>query len=104
MLPMPTPAPTSVPGDVEARNLVFGPQPMYPPIAKAAHVSGDVVLRALIDTLGAVKSLQVLSGPELLNAAAQDAVSRWRYKPYLVNGQPVEVETTVTVSFTLDAS
>jgi len=75
--------------------------PIYPPIAKAARVSGTVVLQATIGKDGAVESLHVISGPALLQQAALDAVKTWRYRPYLLNGQPVEVETTVNVIFNL---
>jgi protein TonB len=75
------------------------PKPVYPPIAKAAHVSGAVVLHALISKEGTVTNLQVISGPEMLRASALDAVRNWRYKPYLLNGEPTEVETQITVNF-----
>ncbi len=76
-------------------------KPVYPPIARAAHVSGAVVLHAMISKAGVVENLQVISGPEMLRAAALDAVRTWRYKPYLLNGEPTEVETTVTVNFNM---
>jgi protein TonB len=72
---------------------------VYPPIARAAHVSGAVVLHAIISKTGTVQNLQVISGPEMLRASALDAVRNWRYKPYLLNGDPTEVETTITVNF-----
>jgi protein TonB len=75
------------------------PKPVYPPIARAAHVSGAVVLHAMISKTGSVEKLEVISGPEMLRASALDAVRNWRYKPYLLNGEPTEVETTVTVNF-----
>lgn len=73
----------------------------YPAIAKAAHVEGMVVLQATISTQGTVENLHVISGPPMLQAAAMDAVRTWTYKPYLLNGQPVEVETQVNVIFSL---
>jgi protein TonB len=76
------------------------PQPVYPPIARAAHVQGTVVLHALISKQGTIEQLKVISGPPMLTASAMDAVQRWRYKPYLLNGDPVEVETTINVNFT----
>lgn len=76
-------------------------QPIYPPIAKAARVTGTVVLRAIISKTGEVERLQVISGPAMLQQAAKDAVMQWRYRPYLLNGEPVEVETTVNVIFAL---
>ena len=75
--------------------------PVYPIDAKQAGVSGTVVLGAVIDTDGSIKDLQVISGPELLQQAATDAVRSWRYRPYLLNGQPVEVKTQINVIFTL---
>jgi periplasmic protein TonB len=75
--------------------------PVYPPIARAAGVQGTVVLEATISTSGAITNLRVLSGNAMLQQAAIDAVSRWRYRPYLLNGQPVEVETTISVVFNL---
>jgi protein TonB len=75
--------------------------PVYPPIAKAARVSGTVVLQATISKTGAIENMHVLSGPAMLQQAALDAVKSWRYRPYLLNGEPVEVETTVNVIFTL---
>jgi protein TonB len=76
------------------------PQPVYPAIAKAAHVQGAVVLHAIISKQGTIKNLEPISGPAMLIPAARDAVSQWRYKPYMLNGEPTEVETTVTVNFT----
>jgi protein TonB len=75
--------------------------PLYPPIAKAARVSGTVVLQAKISKTGAIEDLHVVSGPAMLQQAALDAVRTWRYRPYLLNNDPVEVETTVNVIFTL---
>lgn len=76
--------------------------PVYPQIAKAAHVSGTVVLHTIIAKDGSVKDLKVISGPDFLVGAAMDAVKQWTYRPTLLNGQPVEVDTTITVIFTLD--
>ena len=76
-------------------------QPVYPPIAKAARVSGTVVLQATISKTGTIENLHVVSGPAMLQQAALDAVKSWRYRPYLLNSEPVEVETTVNVIFTL---
>ena len=77
------------------------PIPTYPPIARAAHVSGTVVLHAIISKTGTIKNLQVISGPEMLRASAVDAVRTWRYKPYILNGEPTEVDTTVSVNFNM---
>ena len=75
--------------------------PVYPPIAHAAGVQGTVTLEAIISKSGTIENLRVVSGQPMLQQAAVDAVSRWRYRPYLLNGQPVEVETTVSVVFSL---
>jgi protein TonB len=76
-------------------------EPSYPVIARAARIQGDVVLKAVIDRDGSIQDLQLVSGHPMLVPAAIQAVKQWRYKPYLLNGQPVEVETTITVIFTL---
>jgi protein TonB len=75
--------------------------PTYPIIARSAGISGTVVLAATISTTGRIENLQVLSGPLMLRQAAIDAVKTWRYRPYLLNNQPVEVETTINIAFTL---
>jgi protein TonB len=75
--------------------------PRYPAIAIASHVQGTVVLAATISRSGTIENLRLLSGPAMLTAAAEDAVRTWRYRPYLLNGEPVEVETTVNVIFRL---
>jgi protein TonB len=75
--------------------------PQYPPIAKSARVQGTVVLQAIISKQGTIENLKVISGHPMLIQSAIDAVSRWRYKPYILNGEPVEVETTVNVNFNL---
>jgi TonB family protein len=80
--------------------LIYQTTPVYPEIAKAAHVQGAVVLHALISKTGTVESLQAISGPTMLQGSAMDAVRQWTYSPYLLNGQPMEVETTITVNYT----
>ena len=75
--------------------------PVYPPEAKAAGVSGTVVLKGTIATNGLIHDLVAVSGPPELRQAAVDAVENWRYKPYLLNGEPTEVVTQVNVTFTL---
>lgn len=82
-------------------NRISGRDPIYPAIAKAVHVQGTVSLQATISEAGAIENLRVLSGPAMLQAAAIDQVKTWRYKPYLLNGRPVEVETTINVVFNL---
>jgi protein TonB len=75
--------------------------PQYPSIAKAAGIQGIVVLQATISKSGSIQNLTVISGPPMLQQAAMDAVRSWRYRPYLLNGEPVEVETTINVVFNL---
>jgi len=75
--------------------------PQYPALAKQARIQGAVVLQALIGKDGTVTNLRVISGHPMLTNAALDAVKEWRYKPYYLNGEPVEVETTINVNFTL---
>jgi periplasmic protein TonB len=102
--PIPTlkPAPPSRPvSRMMEGNLIYRPQPAYPPIAHQGRVQGAVVLRAIISKTGTIENLQVISGHPLLVKAAVDAVSQWRYRPYVLNGEPVEVETQVIVNFTL---
>lgn len=82
-------------------NLIHRVQPDYPALARIAHVQGTVVLHAVIGKEGKIKDLQVVSGPALLAQAARDAVNQWRYRPYILNGEPIEVDTQVTVSFVL---
>jgi len=74
---------------------------MYPPIAKAARIQGTVVVQATISKTGSIENARAVSGPEMLKQAAIDGVRNARYKPYLLNGEPVEVETTVNVIFSL---
>jgi periplasmic protein TonB len=75
--------------------------PVYPPIARAARIEGVVMLKAIIAKDGTIQNLQVLSGHPMLAPAAVAAVQQWRYRPYLLNGEPVEVETTVQVIFVI---
>jgi protein TonB len=81
--------------------LIHRQEPPYPPMAKAARVQGEVVLTAIISTTGEIQNLQLVSGHPMLVPAALESVRQWRYKPYLLDGQPVEVETTITVIFAL---
>jgi protein TonB len=82
-------------------NLVLRVQPAYPLLARQVRVQGLVVLRAVISRDGTIENLQVLSGHPMLVQAAVDAVRQWRYRPYVLNGEPVEVETEVKVNFIL---
>lgn len=88
-------------GNVQAVMVIRKVQPIYPELAKAAHVEGVVHLSAVIARDGTVRELRSLGGPALLVQAAMDAVKQWVYKPTLLNGEPVEVETTVDVNFAL---
>lgn len=76
-------------------------EPVYPHIAKIAHLQGTVYLHAVIGRDGSIQQLQAVSGPPMLLQAALDAVKQWRYRPYILNGEPVEVETQITVVFRL---
>ncbi len=87
---------------VMAAMLVNRVKPEYPAIARAAHISGAVHLRAIISKDGTVRELEVVDGNPLLAQAAKVAVQNWRYQPTRLNGEPVEVETYVTVNFILN--
>jgi periplasmic protein TonB len=89
-------------GAVQAAKLVNKVQPVYPPLARQTRISGTVRLHAIISKSGQVESLEVLSGHPLLVRAAMDAVQQWRYQPTLLNGEPVEVDTTIDVIFSLN--
>ncbi len=91
--------PARIAGGVMAGAILTKTQPVYPDIARAAHVSGAVVLHAIISPVGEVVNLQVISGPEMLRASALEAVRNWTYQPYLLNGEPTAVETTITVNY-----
>lgn len=100
--PPPIPvAPVRPGGVIKAPAKIRDAIPVYPTIAKAAHVQGTVYLEATIATDGSVRDLRVLSAPSILDEAALAAVRQWRYTPSLLNGQPVEVLMTVTVRFAL---
>ena len=85
-------------------SLIRRVQPAYPPLARAARIQGPVVLAAIISKAGVIENLRVLSGHPMLAPAAIDAVSQWRYRPYILNSEPVEVETQITVNFVLGGS
>ena len=82
-------------------NLISKVTPKYPPEAKVARIEGTVVLDAVIDKSGRVERLNVVSGPGELQQSALNAVRQWRYKPFLLNGKPIEVETTINVVYSL---
>jgi periplasmic protein TonB len=85
-------------------NLIRRISPLYPPLARSARIQGSVVLSALISKAGTMEKLRVLSGHPMLVPAAIEAVSQWHYRPYILNGEPVEVETQITVNFTLSGN
>jgi len=94
--------PIAVSSGVMQGMLIRQVVPSYPPIPKAAHIEGAVVLSATISKTGRIENLHIVSGSAMFNQAAMDAVAQWIYRPYLLNGQPVEVETTVNVVFKLE--
>jgi len=100
--PAPVKGPIRVSSGVAAGQLLTSIQPVYPAIAKEAHISGTVVVQAMIAKDGSIQHVQVISGPPLLRQAALDAIARARYRPFLLNGEPVEIETTINVVFTMN--
>lgn len=94
------PKPTKIEGGIMAGQVLTKTQPKYPQSAKDAHVSGSVVLQAIIDETGVVQQLRLVSSPDkALTTSAMDAVRQWTYRPYLLNGKPTSVETTITVNY-----
>ncbi len=96
-----TAEPITVPARAMSGNKLTGPVPKYPEAAKKAKIQGAVVLRVIIGNDGAVENLKVVSGPKELQQSSLDAVRQWTYKPFLLNGNPVEVETTINVIYSL---
>jgi len=96
-----TPQRVRVSSGVSTGMLVRKVPPAYPPLARQARIQGTVILQATISKEGAIENLQLISGHPMLAPAAIEAVKQWKYKPYLLNGEPVEVETQVQVNFTL---
>jgi protein TonB len=96
-------APTkmSISAGVAGGLLIQKTTPVYPQIAREARVSGTVVIQATISKTGSLENLRAVSGPTMLRQPALDAVKTWRYKPYMLDGEPVDVETTVSVTFSL---
>jgi periplasmic protein TonB len=82
-------------------DLIRKVQPAYPALARSARVQGIVVLQAMISKQGTIENLRILTGHPMLAPAAVEAVRQWRYRPYILNGEPVEVETQITVNFAL---
>lgn len=96
-----TPSRVRVSQGVSTGLLIKKVQPSYPPLARQARIQGHVLLQAEISKDGTIENLKVISGHPMLSPAAIEAVKQWRYKPYLLNGEPVAVETQVDVNFTL---
>jgi len=91
----------NVSSGVMAANLVSAPKPSYPALASLTRMQGNVVMEAVISKDGTVQQLHVIKGHRLLRGAAKNAVRNWRYRPYKVDGVPVDVATTVSVDFSL---
>jgi protein TonB len=101
LAPPPPPAPVRVGGDIQAPKRIFYKDPIYPAIARAAKVQGRVILEATIAKDGSVKDVKILRAVPMLDQAAVEAVSQWKYTPTTLNREPVEVIMTVTVDFAL---
>jgi TonB family protein len=99
--PTPPAAPLPIGGDVKPARLIFSVPPTYPMLAKSQHVSGNVLVDALIDATGHVTSMNVVSGPTLLHQAAMDALKQWKYQPASLDGKPVPMHLAVTIRFHL---
>lgn len=103
--PMPRPVAAVHPPRISVMmqgNLIKRVEPKYPPIAKQAGIQGSVVIKAIISREGTIERAELTSGHPLLAHAALEAVCHWRYRPYYLNDQPVEVETQITVNFVLN--
>ena len=100
--PAPPGSPMRIGHGVREPKKIFDVAPVYPDIALRARVQGAVILEAVINERGTVERIKVLRSVTLLDAAAVDAVSRWRYTPTLLNGTPVAVLMSITVNFTLN--
>ncbi|HLZ40495.1 MAG TPA: energy transducer TonB [Candidatus Sulfotelmatobacter sp.] len=85
-------------------SLIRRVQPVYPPLARMARIQGSVVVAAIISKAGTMEHVQAISGHPMLIPAAVDAVSQWRYRPYVLNGEAIEVETQITVNFVLGSN
>jgi periplasmic protein TonB len=101
--PSPTPTRIRVPARMAEANLVYDVAPKYPPEAGRARIEGTVVLLAVIGKDGTVEDVRVEKGLPVLAQAAIEAVKQWRYRPYLLNGEPVEVDSRITINFTLSS-
>lgn len=102
--PAPAPKRIRVPSQIAEANLVYDIAPKYPPEAGRARIEGAVVLLAVIGKDGSVEDVRVKTGLSVLAQAAIEAVKQWRYRPYLLNGEPVEVDSQITINFTLSGA
>ncbi len=87
--------------EVMSGNLLTKATPVYPADARTAHIQGAVVLHAIIGKDGVVEKLNIISGPKELMTSALDAVRQWTFRPYLLNGNPTEVQVEITVNYSL---
>jgi protein TonB len=87
---------------IDPGHIIRRVDPPYPPLARATRIQGPVTLHAVISRDGVIENLQLVSGHPLLVRAALDAVSQWRFRPYVLNGQPIEVETEITINIILE--
>jgi protein TonB len=105
---LPTPPPTITrairTSSMLEGNLIRRVEPVYPPLARSARIQGSVVLVALISKAGTIENLRAVAGHPMLVPAAVNAVSQWRYRPYILNSEPIEVETQITVNFSLSGN
>jgi protein TonB len=101
-IPQPTappPGPVRIGGQIKPPRLIFSALPIYPSVAKQAGIEGDVVVDASIDKTGHVVATKVIAGPLMLRQAAVDALRQWKYEPSLLNGEPIAMQTRVTIRF-----
>jgi periplasmic protein TonB len=106
---LPTPPPPTITRAFRTSSILEGSlirrvTPTYPPLARTARIQGPVVLFAIISKAGTIDKLRAVSGLPMLVPAAIDAVSQWRYRPYILNNEPIEVETQITVNFLLSGN
>ena len=106
--PLPLPAPPAPHAlrisEMSEGDLIRKVQPVYPALARSARIQGTVVLVAVISKEGTIEKLHALAGHPMLVPAAIEAVRQWRYRPYILNREPIEVETQITVRFSLSGT
>jgi periplasmic protein TonB len=95
----PSAPPLPVGGKAEVAQLIYGPPPVIPALARQNRIHGVIAIAATVDTQGLLKDVQVVSGNPMLAPAAREAVQRWRYRPAILNGNPVESKVDIKVSF-----